>query len=175
MLRTMTGRDGPDVLRVLAEGIATGHSTFASHPGTWAEWDLNHLTTRLVWEDPEHGLVGWIALSPVSGRHVYEGVAEVSLYVSAAVRRRGLGRLLLERMVLVSAARGIWTLQSGIFPENQASRALFESCGFRVVGRRERIGRMSHGPMAGRWRDVLLYERRATDEELSPRVPPTRS
>ncbi len=119
--------------------------------------------------------MGWSALSPVSDRHVYEGVAELSLYVARVARRQGIGRLLLERMVQLSAAGGIWTLQAGIFPENHGSRALVEASGFRLVGRRERLGRMNHGPMAGKWRDVLLYERRATDEELNPGVPPTRS
>jgi phosphinothricin acetyltransferase len=101
-------------------------------------------------------MLGWAALSPVSDRCVYGGVAEVSVYVAEAARGRGLGRALLEALVLASESAGLWTLQAGIFPENEPSLAIHRSCGFRVVGRRERLGRL-----AGQWRDVILLERRS--------------
>ncbi|HSQ61417.1 MAG TPA: GNAT family N-acetyltransferase [Acidobacteriota bacterium] len=144
------------VSRIYAEGIATGHATFETAPPSWESWDREHLAKpRLVARDAGETL-GWAALSPVSGRCVYGGVAEVSVYVAAAARGRGVGRSLLEALVAASEAEGLWTLQAGIFPENQASLAIHRLCGFREVGRRERIGRLG-----GRWRDVVLLERRS--------------
>jgi phosphinothricin acetyltransferase len=107
-------------------------------------------------------VLGWAAASPVSSREVYRGVAEHSVYVASAARGRGIGGELLAALIESSEAAGIWTLQSGIFPENLGSLALHEAHGFRIVGRRERIALMSYGPMAGLWRDVLLVERRSS-------------
>ena len=106
-------------------------------------------------------VAGWAALSPVSSRCVYAGVAEMSVYVAAAARGRGVGLALLKAIVTASEAAGIWTLQAGIFPENEASIALHARCGFKPLGRLERLGRMEHGPLAGRWRDVLMMQRRS--------------
>jgi len=153
----MTAADAEAVLRIYAEGIATGEATFQTEVPTWAAWDASHLAApRLVARDDAGRVVGWCALTPVSSRAVYAGVTEVRVYVAAEARGRGVGRALLEAMVRESEAAGVWTLQAGIFPENAASLALHEACGFRVVGTWERIGR-HHGV----WRDVVLMERRS--------------
>ncbi|HEX7003496.1 MAG TPA: GNAT family N-acetyltransferase [Trueperaceae bacterium] len=146
----------PRVSTIYAEGIATGQATFQTEIPSWEEWDASHLAAcRLVlFEDDV--TVGWAALSPVSRRYVYRGVAEVSIYVAGNARGRGLGSQLLEALVRGSEEAGVWTLQAGIFPENTASLRLHRSCGFRVVGTRERLGELR-----GVWRDVLLLERRS--------------
>lgn len=155
-VRPLLAADWEAVRRIYAEGIATGNATFELSPPSWEEWDAGKLAVpRLVAEDGG-AVVGWAALSPTSKRHVYRGVAEVSVYVAADKWGQGLGRLLLSRLVVESERAGIWTLQAGIFPENGASIYLHEECGFRIVGRREKIGQM-HGV----WRDVLLMERRS--------------
>ena len=150
--------DWAQVRRIYEEGIASGHGTFESRAPDWESWDRAHRAApRLVAR--ENGRVrGWAALSPVSARPVYAGVAEVSIYVAASERGRGVGRALLAELVARSEQAGLWTLQAGIFPENAASLRLHASCGFRVVGRRERLGRHDDG----RWRDVLLLERRSS-------------
>lgn len=153
----MTAADADAVILIYAEGIAAGNATFQTEPPAWADWDAGHLASpRLVAREPSGNILGWCALSPVSRRAVYAGVVEESVYVAADARGRGVGRALLEAMVRESEAAGVWTLQAGVFPENAASLALHESCGFRIVGERERIGR-HHGV----WRDVVLMERRS--------------
>lgn len=148
----------PRVREVYAEGIATGEATFETTVPSWEEWDASHLDRcRLVAIVGDADVAGWAALSPVSDRCVYGGVAEVSVYVAAAHRGRGIGGLLLARLVEASEDAGVWTLQAGVFPENEASVKLHERAGFRTVGRRERLGKLH-----GRWRDVLLLERRST-------------
>ena len=148
--------DWPAVRAVYAEGIATGQATFEEEPPPWEEWDAEHLPVcRLVARRDEE-LVAWAALAPVSRRPVYRGVAEVSMYVAAGERGGGVGRMLGQALVDASEAAGIWTLEGWVFPENEASLALCESFGCRVVGVRERLGRMGD-----RWRDVLLVERRS--------------
>jgi phosphinothricin acetyltransferase len=161
----------PAVREIYREGIATGNATFETELPAWEKWDKSHLRNcRLVAlepieEDTTEDLVitldkprvlGWAALSPVSTRHVYRGVAEVSVYVAASARGRGVGRALLDALVEESEVNGIWTLQAGIFPENEASIALHKSCGFREVGVRRRIAKLGDT-----WRDVLLLERRS--------------
>lgn len=142
---------------IYRQGIATGNATFEQEAPPWEAWDRGHLEApRLAARTASGALLGWAALSPVSSRCVYRGVAEVSVYVAQEVRGRGIGRGLLAALVAASEAAGIWTLQAGIFPENTASVALHHRCGFRTVGRRERLGRMG-----GVWRDVLLLERRS--------------
>ena len=163
----MTTADWPAVRDVYAAGIATGHATFQAEPPTWEAFDAAHLHEhRLVALDPAAdragAVLGWAAVSPVSARPVYAGVVELSVYVSPAARGRGVGRLLLAALTASTEAAGVWTLQAGVFPENTASLALHAAAGFRVVGTRERIARMTHGPMAGRWRDTVLLERRST-------------
>ena len=147
----------PEVRAVYEEGLATGDATFETEAPDWERWDATHLRAcRLVALAEGTRVAGWAALSPVSARKVYAGVAEVSVYVGAAFRGRGVGRALLETLVRESESEGIWTLQAGIFPENVASVELHRSCGFRLVGRRERVGRLQ-----GRWRDTVLLERRS--------------
>jgi L-amino acid N-acyltransferase YncA len=145
------------VRAVYEEGCATGDATFETEAPEWERWDASHLRAcRLVALADGGRVAGWAALSPVSARKVYAGVAEVSVYVGDAFRGRGVGRALLEALVRESESEGIWTLQAGIFPENVASVALHRACGFREVGRRERVGRLR-----GRWRDTVLLERRS--------------
>jgi phosphinothricin acetyltransferase len=153
-------RDWPAVRRIYLQGIASGHGTFETKASSWRKWDAAHRRdVRLVARDGED-VVGWAALSPVSARKVYAGVAEVSVYVADGARGRGVGRALLEALVRASESSGLWTLQAGIFPENEASLALHGRCGFRLVGVRERIGRTARGA----WRDVCLLERRSSSD-----------
>src|SRR6185503_16648412 len=147
----MQAADAPQVLAIYREGIATGDATFETETPAWDKWDAGHLKHSRVVAKAGDALLGWAALSGVSDRCVYGGVAEVSVYVGQAHRGIGVGRKLLEAMVAESEKNGIWTLQAGIFPENAGSIAIHEKCGFRQVGRRVRLGKMN-----GKWRDVLL-------------------
>lgn len=161
----MTAEHWTDVARIYAAGIATGHATFAADVPGWDAFDAGKLREhRFVALDPEGVVLGWVAVSPVSDRCVYAGVVEHSVYVDPAARGRGVGRLLLEALLASTDAGGVWTVQSGVFPENTASLALHAAVGFRVVGTRERLGRMTYGPLAGQWRDVVLLERRAPSQ-----------
>ena len=159
----MTAADWPAVAAIYREGIATGNATFASAPpDSFAAWSEAKVTgCSLVARETAGVVTGWACLTPVSDRCVYAGVAEVSVYVAAAARGRGVGDALMADLIARSEVAGIWTLQAGIFPENQSSIALHMRHGFRQVGRRERIGKMTHGPLAGQWRDTLLLERRS--------------
>ena len=136
--------------------MATGNATFEREVPTWEEWDKSHLNECRLVARSDGRIIGWAALSPVSSRRIYSGVAEVSLYVAESMQGVGVGKALLEASIQASERVGLWTLQAGIFPENGASMALMKSCGFREVGRRERLGKMD-----GVWRDVLLVERRS--------------
>jgi L-amino acid N-acyltransferase YncA len=144
------------VARIYAEGIATGHATFETEVPPWERWDAAHLAGHRLVALRDDEVVGWAALSPVSERPVYAGVVEESVYVAEQARGSGVGRVLLESLIAGADAAGIWTIQTGVFPENEASIRLHEKVGFRVVGTRERLGR--HGDA---WRDVLLLERRS--------------
>ena len=156
VLRALVAGDWPSVKAIYEEGIATGHATFETEAPAWETWDAAHLPgCRLIAADSDT-VLGWAALSAVSGRCVYAGVAEVSVYVAASARGRGAGKHLLRELVAESERNGLWTLQAGIFPENIASLAAHERAGFRIVGRREKLGQMK-----GVWRDVLLLERRS--------------
>ena len=155
-IRPMAPPDWPGVRAVYLEGIATGNATFETEAPQWDRWDAAHSAAcRLVAENAG-AVLGFAALSPVSARRVYAGVAEISVYVAEQARGSGIGGALLSELVRASEAAGFWTLQAGIFPENHASLRLHEKCGFRVLGVRERVG-----CMAGRWRDVVLLERRS--------------
>lgn len=148
--------DWPSVRRIYEDGIASGNATFESVAPTWQAWDIGHLRDcRLIAIDSRR-VVGWAALSPVSSRCVYAGVAEVSVYVASDAQGREIGSHLLQALVTESERKGIWTLEASLFPENEASLALHKRCGFRVVGCRRKLGQMN-----GRWRDVLLLEKRS--------------
>jgi len=152
----MRAGDWEQVRAIYLEGIRSGHSTSETDAPAWERWDEAHLPfARLVLREGET-VLGWAALSAVSKREVYRGVAEVTVYVAEVARGQGIGRALLDALIEDSARKGIWTLQASIFPENVASVELHRRCGFREVGRRERIA-MLHGV----WRDTLLFERRS--------------
>lgn len=155
-ITAMTAGDWSDVARIYADGIASGNATFETEVPDWERFDRSHLPDHRLMAATEAGPVGWAALTPVSGRCVYAGVAEVSVYVAADARGHGVGAALLAALVASAEAGGLWTLQAGMFPENTASVRLHERAGFRLVGRRERLGRLH-----GQWRDVLLMERRS--------------
>jgi phosphinothricin acetyltransferase len=155
----MTPADWPSVREIYQQGIDAGLATFETQAPSWEAWDNAHLTVARLVADSVGITAGWAALSPVSRREVYRGVAEVSVYVAADFRRQGLGKALLTSLVVDAETNGIWTLQAAMFPENDATVRLHRSCGFREVGRREKIGMLN-----GVWRDTVLYERR------SPRV-----
>ena len=161
----MRASDWEQVRAIYLEGIRSGHATFETEAPSWEKWDEGHLhLARLVMRDAET-ILGWAALSPVSKRDVYRGVAELTVYVSENARGQGIGRALLEALIDESEKNGIWTLQASIFPENMASIQLHLRCGFREVGRRERIAMLN-----GVWRDTLLFERRSragTQEKIS--------
>ena len=156
-VRSMAPDDWPHVRDIYVAGIETGNATFETSAPSWETWDNGHLTEhRFVAVDEGERIVGWAAVSPVSDRCADAGVAENSVYVHPDARGRGVGRLVLEALIASTEAAGIWTVQTGIFPENVASVALHERCGFRVIGRRERIGMLE-----GVWRDTLLLKRRS--------------
>jgi L-amino acid N-acyltransferase YncA len=152
----MRASDWEAVRAIYLEGIATGNATFETDAPGWQDWNsAHHPFCRLVARN-DNSILAWAALSPVSGRSVYAGVAEVSVYVAAAARGNGIGRALLMKLIQESEQNGIWTLQAAILPENTQSLALHKGCGFREVGRRERIGKL-----CGVWRDVILLELRS--------------
>ena len=153
----MVPDDWEAVRSIYLEGIATGQATFETEAPDWEQWDGAHLPTPRLVATAGETIVGWAALSPVSRRPAYAGVAEVSVYVNRDVRGRGVGSLLLETLVTESEKSGIWTLQASIFPENLASISLHHSCGFGEVGKRSRIAKMK-----GVWRDTVLLRRRST-------------
>jgi phosphinothricin acetyltransferase len=152
----LTLADWDDVRAIYLAGIATGQATFETDAPTWHDWDAGHLPAGRLCARDAGQVVGWAALSPVSRRAVYAGVAEVSVYVHPDWRGRGVGSALLAALVAASERAGLWTLQAGIFPENVASLALHAKHGFRTIGRRERVGR-HHGT----WRDTVQVERRS--------------
>ncbi|HYT31287.1 MAG TPA: GNAT family N-acetyltransferase [Thermoanaerobaculia bacterium] len=152
----MRPADWKAVRRIYLEGIASRHGTFEEKAPTWRKWNESHRRKPRLVAIANGRVVAWAAVSPVSGRSVYAGVAEVSIYVAASARGLGIGRVLLSELVRAAEEAGIWTLQAGIFPENRASLAIHRRSGFRKVGRRERIGKQG-----AVWRDVVLLERRS--------------
>jgi L-amino acid N-acyltransferase YncA len=155
-LRTLEEADWPAVAEIYWDGMRGGLATFETEVPTWEAWDAAHLRDHRLVADLMGDVVGWAALAPASSRPCYRGVAEDSVYVARAARGLGIGRRLLEALVVGAEAAGIWTIQTSIFPENRASLALHERCGFRVVGTRERIGKRD-----GVWRDTVFLERRS--------------
>jgi L-amino acid N-acyltransferase YncA len=155
-LRDLRIEDWPEVAQIFEEGIRTGVATFETEVPSWEDWDSAHLPEHRFVAERSVRVVGWIALAPVSSRCCYSGVAEVSAYVGEEARGEGFGRQLLARLIESSERGGIWTLETGVFPENEPSLALLQRFGFRIVGTRERIGLMH-----GMWRDVVFLERRS--------------
>src|ERR671930_348266 len=155
-IRDLRPGDWPEVARIFREGIATGNATFETEVPSWDDWDAAHLAKHRFVAERDGCVAGWIALLPVSPRECYAGVAEVSAYVGEEARGEGVGTALLGRLIESSERAGIWTLETGVFPENEPSLALLQRFGFRVVRTRERIGRMH-----GMWRDVVFLERRS--------------
>ena len=153
----MQSRDWQAVRAIYLEGIATGNATFETHAPDWDKWDSDRLPVCRLVARTAAGVLGWAALTPVSSRSVYAGVAEASVYVAGRAQRRGIGSALLAALIEASEREGIWTLQASIFPENAASLTLCRKAGFRVVGTRKRIG-----CLVGRWRDTILLERRSS-------------
>jgi phosphinothricin acetyltransferase len=153
----LTARHADDVIRIYQLGIDGRLATFETEAPTWAEFDASRLSGhRFVALDDDGVVLGWIAVTPVSSRRAYAGVVEHSVYVDPRARGRGVGRALLETLIASTEAAGIWTIQSGVFPENVASLALHRRLGFREVGVRQRVAQLD-----GRWRDVVLLERRS--------------
>ena len=153
-VRELRPDDWPAVRQIYLDGIRSGLASFETEAPSWDAWDAKH-TLRVVAHSLD-AVLGWAAAGPVSSRRCYRGVVESSVYVAAGARGRGVGRALMEELIARSERDGIWTIETGIFPENTVSLRLHERCGFRVVGTRERIG-CHHG----RWRDVVFLERRS--------------
>jgi phosphinothricin acetyltransferase len=155
-LRGLRSDDWPEVARIYEEGIRTGNATFETEMPSWEAWDAAHLPGHRFVAEQDGRILGWIALVPVSQRECYAGVAEVSAYVAEGSRGRGVGAQLLAALIESSERAGIWTLETGVFPENEPSLRLLQRFGFRVVGTRERVGQLH-----GIWRDVVFLERRS--------------
>lgn len=157
-IREMQPDDGEVVLKIFQEGIDSENATFDKEPPTWEVWDTKHFNLcRWILEDDNNEIVGWAAIQPVSNRDCFRGVAEVSIYLTAKAQGKGLGQMLLQKLILDSEEKEFWTLQSGIFPENEASIAVHHKLGFVTVGRREKIAQMND-----KWRDIVLLEKRST-------------
>ncbi len=156
-IQKMENDDWSSVKSIFNEGIATGNATFITECPSWEEWDRNHLKNCRLVVKSNNKVIGWAALSPFSGVCAYTGVAEVSIYLTSSARGKGIGKSLLKSVIKESEKNGIWTLQAKIFPENIASISLHKACGFKEVGIRERIGQLN-----GKWRDVVLMERRSS-------------
>jgi len=155
-IEEMKSTDWDQVSLIYQEGINTGNATFEKSIPSWNSWISTHISGCNIVARSENRVLGWAALAPTSKRKVYSGVVEVSVYVSEKCQGKGIGHALLRKIIELSENNGIWTLQAGIFPENKISIGLHQKCGFRVVGIRERIGKMN-----GIWRDVVLVERRS--------------
>jgi L-amino acid N-acyltransferase YncA len=155
-VRELRREDWPAVKAIFEQGIAGGDATFETEAPSWEDWDSSHLEGHRIVALQDGEVVGWAALAPVSGRCVYRGVTEDSVYVADAAHGRGVGRALLAELIARAERDGIWTIQAGIFPENGASIELHRRCGFRILGVHERLGKQR-----GVWRDVVRMERRS--------------
>ena len=156
LFRDLMEEDWKQVSKIYQEGLDTRNATFESNIPSWEEWNSGHIKECRIIAEIKNKVVGWAALSPVSSRCVYGGVAEVSVYVSSKYSGQSIGTKLLERLVSESEKNGIWTLQAGIFPENKGSIKIHERIGFRKIGYREKIGKMN-----GVWRNTVLLEKRS--------------
>ncbi|SEM42859.1 phosphinothricin acetyltransferase [Chryseobacterium taichungense] len=155
-IRSITKDNFPEAVEIYKQGLATNIATFQNDPPEWEDWDKAHLDFCRISIYDNDTMLGWTSLTPVSSRCVYAGVAEVSVYVAQDARGKGIGKILLNELITQSEENGIWTLQSGIFAENEASINLHKKCGFRLVGFREKIGKKN-----GVWKDNVLMERRS--------------
>lgn len=167
IIQNLSAKYSTDILHIYQQGMDTGHATFQQHAPSWDEWNESHLQAPRLGAFVDGALAGWAALSPTSSRCVYAGVAEESVYVGTEFGGKGIGFQLLRALITASEAEGIWTLTAGIFPENEASIKLHAKAGFKILGRRDRIGKMTFGPLSGQWRDVLSLERRSDDPQYS--------
>ena len=156
IIEPLRPEDWSAVRAIYLEGIATGNATFETAAPGWTEWDAKHRPDCRLVARLDDKVIGWTALSSVSSRCVYSGVAEESIYIASTAQGKGIGKALLGAVIAESEKAGIWTIQTGIFPENTVSLALHKACGFREVGYREKIGQMN-----GLWRDVVFLERRS--------------
>lgn len=156
IISPLTQEHYPDVKKIYEQGLATGNSTFQTSAPDWSEWDQSHISNCRIVGIENDQVIGWAALTPVSGRCVYAGVAEVSVYVDEKFRGKGYGTTLLDALIRESEKNNLWTLQAGIFPENVSSIKIHEALGFRQVGYREKIGQLK-----GVWRNTVLLERRS--------------
>jgi phosphinothricin acetyltransferase len=161
MIDIMKPEDWQQVRSIYREGIGTGNSTFEADAPDWDKWDSAHLQEHRLVVREGNTILAWAALSSVSARSAYSGVAELSLYVTAAYRGKGIGAALLNATIDSTEKAGLWALQGGIFPENTPSLRLVKKHGFKEIGKREKIGKMTYGDFAGTWRDVILVERRS--------------
>lgn len=158
-IRIMTNQDWPFIKHIYLEGIATGNATFDTEvTNEWQSWSQKHLPIGRYVAEMNQKIFGWVMLSPISNRCAHQGVAEVSIYVAEEGRGKKIGSALLEKVIQEAEQNGLWTLQAQIFPENVASIRLHQKCGFREVGYREKIGRLN-----GKWRNVVLLERRSSN------------
>jgi L-amino acid N-acyltransferase YncA len=155
-IKPIQEKDYTAIAAIYLQGIATGHATFQTEAPEWEVWDKSHLSFCRFAAFENEQILGWAALSPVSSRCVYGGVAEVSIYIASSTRGKGIGKILFAQLIKESEENGLWTLQSGIFPENIGSIKLHEAMGFRKIGYREKIGNMN-----GVWRDNVIMERRS--------------
>ena len=159
-LREMVTTDAEVIFKFYEEGIQTGHAPFEAEVPDWHKWDSGHLTQCRWLAEEGDTVLGWCALTQVSPRKVYSGVAEVSIYISLNAQNQGIGSILLERLITSSEKSGFWTLQAHVFPENKISIHVHEKHGFRKSGTRRQLAQMSYGSMAGEWTDTVLMERR---------------
>ena len=157
-VRELREEDWPAVRAIFEQGIATKNATFETEAPSWEAWNRSQLDGHRLVAVDDGRVVGWVAAHPVSSRPCYAGVVEHSVYVHDNWHGKGIGRALLERLIADTEQAGIWTIQTGIFPENEASLALHEKCGFRIVGTQERLGKLD-----GVWRDVVVVERRSKE------------
>lgn len=162
VVQSLTADDADAILYIYQQGMDTGHATFQEHAPSWDEWDQSHLQTPRLGAFINAELAGWAALSPTSSRCVYAGVAEESVYVGTKFAGMGIGLMLLQAIISASEEEDIWTLTAGIFRKMKPGMKLHQKAGFKALGRRERIGKMTFGPLTGRWRDVISLERRIT-------------
>lgn len=156
LVRDMIESDADAVLRIYEEGIATGHATFEAAAPEWERFFNGKLSNPRLVAEVDGQVVGWAACSAFSARPVYRGVAEHSIYIAASARGQGVGRTLLSTFLDDAERAGLWLIESRLFQENRASLALHLACGFRVVGRYNRMGKMPYGPLAGKWRDCII-------------------